>query len=341
MTRRLPIATTAAAAALCALALLAASTGAMPIGPRSIASALARAVGVVLPWSHTEQQSAVLFAVRLPRIVLGILVGATLATCGGALQGALRNPLADPSLLGISSGAALGAVATIVLAKAPPLWLLPTAAFVGALVASEILVRLARVDGRLVPATLLLIGVALTAAAGAITGLLAYVATDAQLRAINFWMLGSLGAATWKAVAVGAIPMLLATYLIPRHARTLDLLALGESEARHLGAPVERTKRIITLLVALGVGSAVSLTGIIGFIGLVVPHAVRLTLGPRHSTLLVMSGLGGAILLLAADLVARTAVAPAEVPIGVVTSAIGAPFFLWLVVRDRTVLRAS
>lgn len=339
MIRRVPLATLFAVTALAALTLLAASTGAMHIGPRAIVSALARAIGLALPWPHTVQESAVLFAVRLPRIVLALLVGASLATCGGALQGALRNPLADPSLLGISSGAALGAVCTIVLARSPAMWVLPVTAFAGALTASELLVRFARAEGRLSTAALLLVGVALTAAAGAITGFLAYIATDAQLRAINFWLLGSLGAATWRAVMIGAVPMAFTVLLLPRYARTLDLLALGEAEARRLGAPVERTKRVITLLVALGVGTAVALTGIIGFVGLVVPHSIRLLVGPRHGPLLAMCAIGGAILVLASDLVARTAVAPAEMPIGVVTSAIGAPFFLWLVVRDRAVLR--
>ncbi len=308
----------------------------------AVAIVAASAIGALrsAPWS-------VLMAIRIPRVALAVLVGATLACAGAGMQGLLRNPLADPGLLGVSSGAALGAVSTIVLGGLLPTTvaaalgpaILPVAAFGGALLATRVVMRLGRIDGRTSVAALLLAGVAVAALASAITGFLAFVATDAQLRTITFWSLGSLGGATWTLVAWAAPPMVLAIVLLLRSARVLDALALGEAEARHLGFAVERKKRAISILVALGVGSAVATSGVIGFVGLIVPHAVRLAIGPRHGPLIALSTIAGATLLVLADVLARTISAPAEVPIGIFTSCLGAPFFLGLVARDRSLLR--
>jgi iron complex transport system permease protein len=351
--RRRRLIPVALAVLLALTALASAAVGAVAISPGQVLAALAEPLGVRLPWAFSEQQAAVVWGIRLPRVALAALVGATLASAGGALQGMFRNPLADPGLIGVSSGASLAAVAVIVLGER--LWglvaglspgaittiALPGAAFAGGLAATLLVLRLARVGtpadagARSTAATMLLCGVAVNAIAGAGVGFLVYLANDQQLRDVTFWTLGSLGGATWRSVGV-ALPFCLAAVLgLPRLASALNLLLLGESEARHLGVRVERTKRLAMVLSALGVGAAVAFTGLIGFVGLVVPHLLRLAHGPDHRHLLRNAPLLGATLLLMADLVARTAAAPAELPIGVVTAALGGPFFLWLLLGQR------
>jgi iron complex transport system permease protein len=288
----------------------------------------------------------VLWSIRLPRIALAIIVGALLAACGAVMQGLFRNPLADPALVGVSGGAALAAAAMIVIGDryvaavggSLPIEALPLAAFAGALALTTILYRIAAYEGRTSIAMFLLGGLAIAALANAGLGLLVFLADDRQLRDINFWMLGSLSGATWP--KVGAIaPFLAAAGLaMPFIARGLDLLVLGESEAFHAGIEVERLKRMCLLLVAAAAGAAVSISGVIGFVGLVVPHLLRLLIGPRHHLLLPAAALLGATLLVIADGIARTLAAPAELPIGIVTAVIGAPFFLYLLLRQRALL---
>ncbi len=286
---------------------------------------------------------AILWTIRVPRVVLGLLVGATLAVAGTALQGVFRNPLADPALIGVSAGASLGAALCLVLGPrilvgAPAMllpWLLPLAAFGGALVATAAVLLAAAGEGHREVVTMLLTGIAITALAQAGTGLLVTIATDAQLRSLSFWTLGSLGGATWETVLPAAGLMLLALVLLPREGLALDVLLLGDAEARHLGVAVERVTRRVVALAALGVGAAVAASGLIGFVGLVVPHALRLALGPSHRTLLPVAMLVGAAVLVGADTVARTVVAPIELPIGIVTACVGAPVFLSMVRRGR------
>jgi iron complex transport system permease protein len=316
--------------------------GAVHIAPSEIAAIVGAQFGLEIPgWTFAPQQAAVLLAIRLPRTLLGLLAGGTLGACGAAIQALFRNPLADPTLIGTASGAALGAALAIVLLPtlpfAAPAWLgaatLPLAAFAGSAATTALVYRLAARDGVTPVATLLLAGIALTALANAGVGLLTYLASDAQLRSLVFWNLGSLGGATWQALA-GAAPWLLLTLaLLPASATALNLLLLGEREARHLGIDVERLTRRTVFLVALGVGAAVAVCGVIGFVGLMVPHLVRLIAGPDHRIVLPGSMALGAALLIGADLVSRTIVAPAELPIGVVTAFAGAPFFLWLLRR--------
>lgn len=266
--------------------------------------------------------------------MLGAGVGAALATSGAALQGLFRNPLVDPGLIGVSSGAALAAAATLVLVEELSV-LVPAAAFAGGLLATLAVSYLGMREGRTHVATMLLAGIALNALTAASTGLLLFVATDAQLRNVVFWNLGSLAGATWRALLL-AIPLIgVSVVLLPCFSRSLNLILLGEAEATHAGIDVERVKRRTVILVALAVGASVSVSGVIGFVGLVVPHLVRLVLGPDHRGVLPGSALLGASLLLASDLVARTIVAPAELPIGIVTAAMGAPFFLWLLRGKR------
>jgi iron complex transport system permease protein len=283
----------------------------------------------------------VILEIRLPRTLLAMMVGAALALSGAIMQGLFRNPLADPGLVGVSAGSALAAGATIVLGDLwlaplfgkPPFFLLPIGAFAGGLISTLLLYAIATRNGRTSIATMLLAGIALGALAGALSGFLAYLSDDRQLRDLTFWSLGSLGGASWvkvMAVAPIVVPLILAA---PFLARGLNGLALGEAEAFHLGLPVQRIKAAAIVLVALAVGASVAVAGMIGFVGIVVPHLVRLVLGPGHQVLLPASALGGAILLLGADILARTIVSPSELPIGIITAAIGAPFFLWLLLR--------
>ena len=290
------------------------------------------------------QAELIIGQIRLPRALLGLSVGAVLALCGVAMQGLFRNPLADPGLVGVSSGAALGAALVIVGSASlgwglGPLWLQPyllsLAAFAGGLGVTAVVYRLGRRDGQTSVAAMLLAGVALSALAGALIGLFTYLADDATLRSLTFWNMGSLNGASyirlWPLLLVG----LGVAIWLPRRATALNALLLGESEARHLGFEVERLKRELVLCTALGVGAAVAAAGLIGFIGLVVPHLLRLLVGPDHRILLPASAMAGAALLLLADLLARLLLAPAELPIGIITALLGAPFFLYLLVRGR------
>lgn len=332
------LAALALALGLGVIVLLAIGTGAVPIAPAKALAILVDPIGLGLPIVYSDLERTVLLDLRLPRVLLGCLVGAALAVSGTALQGLFRNPLADPGLLGIASGAALCAVGVIVLGEElglAGLYALPVAAFLGALGVTVLIYRLAQGQEGTSVAGLLLAGIALNAVAGAATGLVIYFAEDDELRTLTFWGMGSLGGATWHAVGV-ALPFLaLALGPLPRLATALNALLLGETEAAGLGIDVERVKRRIVVCVALAVGASVALTGVIGFVGLVVPHLLRLMLGADHRHLLPGAALLGAALLVGADLGARTLIAPAELPIGILTSLVGGPFFIWLLVRER------
>ncbi|MEM7252595.1 MAG: iron chelate uptake ABC transporter family permease subunit [Pseudomonadota bacterium] len=278
--------------------------------------------------------------IRSPRVLLAAGVGAALALSGAALQGLFRNPLADPALIGVSSGAALGAIAMIVLGANLTLgwltpYLLPLAAVAGAILATLFLYAFANRYGRFNVITMLLVGIAINAIAMVGVGAFQYLSSENQLRTLVFWMMGSFGRATWPTVIPAMILLVGAGAVLLRQARELDLLQLGEAQARHLGVDLPRTKRRVVLLSAAAVGAGVAVSGIIGFVGLVVPHLMRLLGGPAHRYILPASALAGATLMVLADLVARTIATPAEVPVGLVTSALGAPFFLWLIARVR------
>ncbi|CAD7041863.1 iron ABC transporter permease [Pseudorhizobium endolithicum] len=288
--------------------------------------------------SLSAQDIVVLEAVRLPRTALGLLIGAGLAVSGAMMQGLFRNPLADPGIVGVTSGAALAAVVSIVLGPtllAPVALLLgnqflPLMAFFGGLVNTWVLYVIATRDGRTSTTALILSGIAIGALAAAVMGLLIFLADDRQLRDITFWSLGSLGGATFGRV-LSILPFILFVMAtIPFVSRGLDALVLGDAAAFHMGVPVQRLKRIVIVAVAAACGSTVAVAGSIGFVGIVVPHLLRLVTGPSHRFLLPASALGGGALLLIADSVARTVAAPAELPIGVITALFGAPVFLFL-----------
>lgn len=330
-------------ALLAAAFLLAVGWGAVAISPGQFFAILGHHLGVDLPSEFTRREETVLLAIRLPRACLAIIAGAALAISGAALQGLFRNPLADPALIGVSNGAALAAISVIVLGAGLGTWipwlpqthLLPLAAFLGGLFTTFLVYRIANRDGRTDVPTMLLAGVAFNAIAAAGIGCLVFVSTDQQLRDLNFWLLGSLGGVTWSRLAPAAPLIVLGTALLPMFARYLNAMLLGEGEAHHLGFHVERTKRLVVILAALATGASVALTGVIGFVGLVVPHLVRMALGPNHRVVLPASIMLGASLMLVADLLSRTIVLPAELPVGILTSCVGGPFFLWLLLRRR------
>ncbi len=337
--------------AILALALLLASVmlSALVLGPFGLPAG--RALAILADWvaGHPAAdltERIVVVDIRLPRLLLGALVGAALAVAGAMLQGLFRNPLADPGLVGVSSGAALGAVLVIVvggaalapLAAVLSVGALPVAAFAGGFATTLVLYAIATRRGRTSVATMLLAGIALGAFAGAVTSFLVYRADDAQLRELTFWTMGSLSGATWLKLALAAPPILGLLALAPFIGRGLDALVLGEAEARHLGVDVEKLKALIVFAVAVMVGVSVAFTGVIGFVGIVVPHLLRLAIGPEHRTLLPAAALLGASLLVGADIVCRIVVAPAELPIGIVTALIGAPFFVSILLRRRGIV---
>jgi iron complex transport system permease protein len=341
--RRRRLALPVLAGVLLVALVVSAGIGAFPIAPAAVLGVLLDTLGAPAALPFTEQQEAVLITIRLPRVLLAAVVGASLAVSGAVLQGLFRNPLADPALIGVSSGAALFAAGAIVLSAGPLAgvgsalggMLLPLAAFGGGLLATLLIYNLARRDGATALSVMLLAGIALSNLALAGIGLFSHLSTDEQLRNITFWMFGSLASASWPilatlvpTVAVGAIVLL-------RLAAPLDALALGESEAAHLGVSTQSVKRRVVVCSALLVGALTAVTGIIGFIGLIAPHMVRLALGPSHRLLLPAAALTGAILVVAADSVARVVVAPAELPLGVLTAFVGAPVFLALLARSH------
>ncbi len=303
-----------------------------------------RALLAKFGWADASVRDVViLWDIRMPRAVIGALVGASLAVSGAIMQGLFRNPLADPGLVGVSAGAGFGAVAAIVLGGLLPLslqsvfgfYLVPFAAFLGGWLSTILLYLIATQNGRTSVATMLLAGIALGALTGAMTGLIVYHADDDQLRDLTFWSMGSIAGATWPKVWTAAPLIGLTLCAAPFMARALNALALGEASAQHLGISVQRMKNIAILTVAGSVGASVAVTGGIGFVGIVVPHLLRLVQGPDHRGLLVNSALLGAILLLIADCVSRTVIAPAELPIGIITAVIGGPFFLWILLKNR------
>jgi iron complex transport system permease protein len=304
------------------------------------------ALSILTGGPAVERDAIVILEIRLPRTVMGALIGAALGASGCVMQGLFRNPLADPGIVGASSGAGLAAVATIVLggpfvATLPEglrIYALPCAAFAGALVVTALLYGLATREGTTSVGVMLLAGIALAALAGAGMGFLIFLSDEVQLRQLTFWTLGSIGGATWEKT-IAMLPLIGAALVaFQAIAGDLDAILLGEAEAGYLGVATERTKQIAIVAVAGAVGAAVAVSGVIGFVGIVVPHLLRLAIGPRHRLLLPTCALLGAVLLLVADLASRTIVAPAELPIGILTALIGSPFFLWLLLRRRALV---
>ncbi|MFJ4096925.1 FecCD family ABC transporter permease [Kitasatospora sp. NPDC089913] len=333
---RTTLLTVGLAVALVVFAVLAAGIGAYRIPLGDILASFGHRLGL---GGHALDRvpESVLWNVRLPRVVLALLVGGSLGCAGALMQGVFGNPLAEPAVIGVSSGGAVGAVGCIVLGlDALGTWTVTASAFVTGLLTVFAVYAMSRSGGRSEVVTLILTGVAVNAFCGALIGLFLFTADTAAISQVTFWQLGSLSQATWGKV-LGVLPFALVGLAVaPRYARSLDLLALGERPARHLGVDVERMRLVLITLVALLTAAAVAVSGIIGFVGLVVPHLLRMLAGPGHRFLLPASALTGALVLVAADLAARTLAEPAELPLGVLTALIGSPFFFWLLRRTRT-----
>ncbi len=312
--------------------LAAASFGAVRLGPSELWQLLTGSP------QTPELARAVFWDIRLPRVLLAALVGASLALAGAGVQGLFRNPLADPALIGVSAGAAVGAVLCFFFGWALLLggWLLPLMAFAGGLLAVLVLRLFNTGFAAGGPAKLILAGVALNAMLGSVLGFFLFSASDDALRSMTFWTLGSCASATWPQVTVLAAFLAFGTVLLWRHARALDALQLGEEQAAHLGVAVRRVRYETIIAAALMVGAATAFAGTIGFIGLVAPHMARLLLGGLHRLVLPGALLIGAMLLVLADLGARTLAAPAELAVGILTAALGGPFFLWLLRRPSS-----
>ncbi|MCX2482257.1 FecCD family ABC transporter permease [Pedobacter sp. MR2016-24] len=317
--------------------------GAMDIPVKEVMLILLKKTGLFSKQEILPQYNAVITIVRLPRVILGILVGAGLGISGAAVQGIFRNPLAEPGLIGISAGASLIAVAIIALeiglitglSNLIGYYLLAFGAFSGAGLAAMLVYQISRTDGRSNVATMLLAGIAINAMAGALTGLITYLANEQQLRNITFWMLGSLGGATWETVWALFPFVLIPVIALPFMGKALNAFALGESQADHLGLKINQVKRNVVILSTMAVGASVSVSGIIGFVGLLVPHTVRLVTGVDNKYVLPASALLGALILTLADLIARTVVSPVELPIGVITALLGTPLFLYILIKDK------
>jgi iron complex transport system permease protein len=320
---------TAVFAAVC---LWSATVGSAEISVTSVARIVLAQAGV-LPYEAPGHHEYIVVYLRLPRIALGAAVGFALAAAGTVMQGFFRNPMADPSIVGVSAGAATGAVAFIVLPLSLPFGI-PVAAFAGATVTAFAVYLIATEGGRTPVATLLLAGVAVQTFLGAVVSLLLVRSTDAGLRRAILWLMGSLRGSSWNEVATVAAVAALGVAFLFAYARELDLLLLGEEEAATLGVEVKRAKRVLLAASAVVTGAAVAFVGVIGFVGLIVPHVMRLLVGPDHRALLPTSAVAGAAFLVAADTVARSGAA--ELPVGIVTAFVGAPFFLFLL-RKREV----
>lgn len=315
--------------------LLGAALGAVSVPLKQSAQILLSRLGISSDFSSIYEQIIVNF--RLPRVLMGALIGFVLALCGGVMQGIFRNPLADPYLLGIASGATAGAAAVIALHLEQITFALPAAAFSGGLLAVSIVYRIASTQrsGRFDNFTLILAGVALAALFSAITAFFLYMAGERERRGILFWVMGGLAGSSWPYVYLLLPIALLGGVGLWVFARDLNALALGEEQAAHLGIEPGRLKKILLAIATLMTAAAVSTSGTIGFVGLIVPHAIRLLIGPDHRWLLPTSALAGAVFLMLCDTAARMIIAPAELPVGIITALFGAPFFLYLLRRSK------
>jgi iron complex transport system permease protein len=317
--------------------------GAMHIPIRQVCWILMEKTKLFHPDSIDPQYQAVIDIVRIPRTLTGLAVGAALGISGAAIQGIFRNPLAEPALTGISAGASLMSALVILLESGflarlsglPGYYILTLGAFAGGAIASTLVYRISRTDGKPNIATMLLAGIAINAMAGALTGLLSFMAADQQLRSITFWMLGSLAGATSETVIALIPAILLPVILLSMHGKKLNAFALGESQAEQLGMQPVIIKRRIIILTTLAVGASVAVAGVIGFVGLIVPHCIRLLGGVDNRYVLPASALAGGLVLTIADTLARIVIPPIELPIGVITALLGTPVFLYILIKDK------
>ena len=329
-------------AILISLIFIASISGIMNIGIGQFIDIILYKIGLIKSQTFTDNQAIVLWSYRLPRILMAVIIGAGLAASGAVLQGLFRNPLVEPGLIGVSSGSALFAVLYFSLAAVlPPVfaslnnYILPVFAFAGGLFVTVVIYMLSKANGHTNIAFLLLAGIAINALSNALIGLTLYFSDDDAIRNFTFWTLGNLSGANWEKIGLSCLLILLPSIFMIRFYKILNVLNMGETVAEQLGAKVERSKTILIVLCALVVGSSVAMAGVIGFIGLVIPHFVRLLTGNNQKFVLTGSMLVGAIALLIADTIGRTIIAPVEIPIGIITSIICTPFFIWLLFRVK------
>lgn len=291
----------------------------------------------------SEADQYILFDLRLPRIVMGILIGSMLSVSGTCMQGMFKNPLATPDLIGITSGATLFAATSIVLGgvlktfipESLHFYLLSLMAFLGSLLTMLIVYKIATVNGKTNVVMMLLTGVAITAIGFAFTGFLIYISKEEQLRDLTFWNLGSLAGATWMKNGLLFVVLLISYFFLLGKGKSLNALMLGENDAKHLGVPVEKIKKQIVVFTALMVGTTVAFAGTIGFVGLVIPYILRLIFKSNYQLILPLSAVFGSILLVVADTISRTIVAPSEIPIGILTAMLGAPIFILILIKNK------
>ena len=328
--------------------ILATGTGALHISPLQVIAILLQKIGIRLPVDCPEHLTAVLWMIRLPRVLLAVLIGGGLGIAGAALQGLFRNPLADPALIGVSFGSSCMAALLIVLetklqhvlqgiqiSSLLQSYARNLLTFLGTILIVTIVFRLSVLGNRAIMPIMLLSGIAINALCNAFTGLMTYLADNEQLRNITFWTLGSLGGASWQTVGVVLPFVLIPAIMLPRLAPALNVFALGEREAMHSGVKVGTLKTQLIIYATMSVAAGVAVAGVIGFIGLVVPHIIRQITGPDHRVLIPCTAMGGATLLVVADLLSRTIVAPAELPVGIITAITGAPVFIWLILKEK------
>ncbi|MDC5705221.1 iron ABC transporter permease [Vibrio europaeus] len=338
--RRLPL---SAAVAIFGIALVVTAISSVTVGPMNIGFLESVQSLMFRSEQLAPHVNLVIHEIRFPRTILCMLVGAILAICGTVMQGLFRNPLAEPGIIGVSAGASLGAALAIVLfadlSEQYPQFMnlaaVPIFAFLGGALTTVLVYKLGTSKMGTSVTIMLLAGVAISALSGAGIGYMNFIADDQMLRDLSLWSMGSLAGANWTSIILCAITLVLLMFIFVRKAMSLNALLLGEAEANHLGIPVQRLKRQLILLTAVGVGVTVSVSGMIGFIGLVIPHLGRMLSGPDHRTLLPISALMGALLLTFADMFSRVVVAPAELPVGIVTALIGAPFFIYLLFKQK------
>jgi iron complex transport system permease protein len=336
-TRRATMLIGGLAVGLIVVAIVAAGTGQLHVPPDEVLGSILHRLGLDIgPMPTHPRGEAALWNVRFPRVVMAMLVGAALGGAGAVLQAVFGNPLAEPSVIGVSGGAAVGACLVIVFEWAfVGTYTIPLVAFTTGLITTLLIYSLSRSDGRTEVVTLVLMGIAVNAVTAAIIAYTVFLGDTQAREQIVFWQLGSFNGARWESVRVIAPLVAIGLVGVTLMARKLDLLALGERAARHVGLNVERLRLMSIVLVALLIASGVAFAGIIAFVGLIVPHVVRMLIGPAHRALVPASILGGAFVLVLADLVARTAVDYADLPIGMLTALVGGPFFFWLLRRER------
>ena len=321
---------------LAVIVVIATALGSVPVPFMQTVRIILKNWGIGTDGSFSGGQESIIYFVRFPRVIVAMLVGAALSTSGAVMQGMFRNPMADPGIIGVSSGAGLGAVIAIVFGlSARNMFMLPLFASTGSIAAAFLIFLLSRKGGRVQSLTLILAGIAVSTLLGAITNIFLTMAYDYQVREFMFWVLGDLYNRQWEHAGLIFIPVIVCILILFTFSRDLNILMLGEEEAQSVGLNPSRTRIILLFLVCVTTASAVCVSGIIGFVGLIVPHILRLIAGPDHRILLPASAIGGAVFLVSCDLVSRLLIMPGEIRVGIITSLLGAPYFLYLLHKNR------